>query len=103
MFELSTFQWVIFGVAGVLIASNFIDFKKLFKKTVDTVEDVTNIDVDPVVNKDTYAVSDIVAQWEKLRMMCEKSKLRLALKELDDVFPTFIENIHTELNTDVEE
>lgn len=99
---MSPLQIIIAIVGGLVVLSYFIDFKTLlsnFKKgeTVDmaTEKDIVikvedprqpNTDINPV--KPT--LSNIVAQWEALKVHCEDRGLTEASAKLEEVFPLLI-------------
>lgn len=82
-------------IGGLFILSNFVDFKgllsKMKTKNVDLkkAQDVTEPE-EVTEEKMTTSVSDVVKQWERLRLLCEDANLNEAYAKLEEVFPLFV-------------
>lgn len=81
-------QILLIALGVVLVATNFIDFSKI--KSWFAQRQVKKVEPKVSVSTDEVAISDIVAVWEHLRAMCEEKGLSNSVKELDEVFPTFL-------------
>jgi hypothetical protein len=81
---------------AVIVASNFIDFKSLFKdgKKSETLTDSVDENMQPVI-KPSFPVEKAcdnsvfcaVQKWEELKKYCEAAGLKQASAKLDEIFP----------------
>lgn len=90
---MSIFQYVVLGLGAVLVVSSLVDFGKLFNTLKKQFAPVTpnKPDAQELPYNTTPSLSDLVAKWESLRSTCQESGMETSVKELDDVFPTFLD------------
>lgn len=92
---MSIFQYVVLGLGALLILSSFMDIGKLFemlKSKINTPVTPNKPDApEPIVENATPSLSSLVSKWEALRSTCQESGMETSVKELDDVFPTFLD------------
>lgn len=89
-------NYIVFGIAALALVSTFIP-KEIYayiwsvispKKKVNN-QDILFTVTEPVkevVNRDSYEIHEIVAQWSTLKKMLKNEGLDEAIKSLDDVF-----------------
>ena len=85
---------------GIIVASNFIDFKSLVEKNNSNKEDPQDSkaeNLQPVIKPDfpvELACNDsvfcAVKKWEELKKYCDASGLKVASTKLDEIFPLLV-------------
>lgn len=81
---MTTVQIIALVTVGLLFLSSFVDLKEIFSKFSQKPTIVTPPPI--VLPSKQPSLSDVVAQWEKLRNMCIEVGATKSVEELDNVF-----------------
>jgi len=86
---MNLFQWVMLGLAAILVAPMVFEKFKGFVPSVPTPPPVPPVPPAPEHVDSCDGLVDVVECWEHLRDCCEAQGMKDAARELKKIFPLF--------------
>tara|TARA_Y100000385_G_C12708018_1_gene473362 strand:+ start:193 stop:498 length:306 start_codon:yes stop_codon:yes gene_type:complete len=92
---MNTFQIVMLLISGLLVLSVFWEklipfFSNIKKPNIKKPEILIKPKEDKLIKTGTTSLTEVVADWEKLKQSCADKKLNQAVKALKNIFPLLV-------------